>query len=136
MFVTPESVDPYNAKTVRAGMGAHFRIPIRPFGLAEASLLRRSCALRVVADAGAATPYDRLDWGQPAALIIGSEASGPSQDLRDLATDTAAVPLAANTESLNAAVAGAILLFEAQRQRRARSGVGQDEGAAGPRRRH
>ncbi len=62
--------------------------------------------------------YDMVDWRQPAALIIGSEAAGVGEAGRELATTSAAIPLAAGVESLNAGVAGAVILFEAARQRR------------------
>jgi TrmH family RNA methyltransferase len=59
-----------------------------------------------------------VDWSQPAALIIGGEADGVSPELAAWASEVVAIPLAADVESLNAAVAGSILLFEAARQRR------------------
>lgn len=119
VYVTPASVDPFNPKAVRAGMGAHFRIPLGPLDDATTSALARNFSLRVVATASGETPYDRLDWRQPALLVVGSESDGVSADLARLGTVTAHVPLAAGVESLNAAVAGAVFLFEAARQRRA-----------------
>ena len=118
VYLTPESVDPYNPKTVRAAMGAHFRLPIRDLAATETERLVDTCPLRVVADASSTLPYDALDWTQPALLVVGSEADGPSDDTRRLATKFASIPLAAGVESLNAAVAGSIILFEAARQRR------------------
>ncbi len=117
VYLSAESVDPFNPKVVRAGMGAHFRLPIRPLDEARADIVAR-CPVRVVATAEAATTYDMVDWRQPAALIIGSEASGIGEAGRELATMSAAIPLAAGIESLNAGVAGAVILFEAARQRR------------------
>ena len=118
VYLTPQSVDPYNPKTVRAAMGAHFRLPIRDLAAIETERLVDTCPLRVVADASSTLPYDALDWTQPALLVVGSEADGPSDDTRRLATNVASIPLAAGVESLNAAVAGSIILFEAARQRR------------------
>lgn len=116
-YLTPESVDPWNPKVVRAGMGAHFRLPLLAFDEA-ATGLRRALPLRAATAASAPVAYDAVDWTQPAALIIGGEADGVSPQLSAWASQVVAIPLAANVESLNAAVAGSVLLFEAARQRR------------------
>lgn len=118
VFLSPASVDPYNPKVVRAGMGAHFRLPLRTLDDQARAEIEARCPLRVVASGGAATTYDQIDWRQPAALIIGSEAAGVGDDGLALGTGAAAIPLAAGVESLNAGVAGAVILFEAARQRR------------------
>ncbi|HEY4722478.1 MAG TPA: TrmH family RNA methyltransferase, partial [Anaerolineae bacterium] len=65
----------------------------------------------------AAARYDLADWTLPSALIIGSEADGPSEPARALAAETVFIPMPGGTESLNAAMAGTIVLFEAVRQR-------------------
>ena len=62
--------------------------------------------------------YTAVSWTQPSALIIGGEASGASTQARKLATGAIAIPMHAATESLNAAVAAAVIMFEAARQRR------------------
>lgn len=118
VFLTAESVDPFNPKAVRAAMGAHFRVPIRAFDAEAEALVRSSCPLRALTEAAGQVPIDGLDWTQPAAVIVGSEATGASSEARDLATVRAAIPLLGGVESLNAAVAGAVVLFEAARQRR------------------
>jgi TrmH family RNA methyltransferase len=121
VYLSRGSVDPFNSKVVRAGMGAHFRVPIRTLDGAAVAALTADYPLRVLADAGAAASYDRLDWRQPAAVIIGSEATGVGPEVAALATTRAAIPLVPGVESLNAAVAGAVFLFEALRQRRGQS---------------
>ncbi|HEU5315932.1 MAG TPA: TrmH family RNA methyltransferase, partial [Chloroflexota bacterium] len=70
-----------------------------------------------VADAGAQTCHWDVDWLAPAALIVSSEAHGPSAAARGLATQAIAIPMARGVESLNAAIAGSIILYEALRQR-------------------
>jgi len=62
-------------------------------------------------------PYFAADWRQPSALIIGNEAHGLSEDARMLARSPIGIPMHGRTESLNAAVAGSVILFEALRQR-------------------
>ena len=111
------SVDVYNAKVVRSAIGAHFRVPIFPIDTVDEAWLA-AFPLRAVADAGAETTYERLDWRQPTLLIVGSEANGPGTAARALANTAVAIPMAAGVESLNAAVAGAVILFEITRQRR------------------
>ena len=117
VYLTPESVDPWNPKVVRAGMGAHFRLPLLAFDEAAATL-QQNLPLRAATAADGPVAYDTVDWTQPAALIIGGEAEGVSPHLAAWASETVAIPLALQVESLNAAVAGSILLFEAARQRR------------------
>lgn len=114
----PETVDAFNDKVVRAGMGAHFRVPLRtcPDWSAVQKWLTAAQQL-YVAQADAATAYDGVDWRQPVAVVIGSEATGPSQAAR-AAAQPIAIPMQGKVESLNAAIAGAIILFEAARQRR------------------
>lgn len=119
VYVTPETVDPWNPKVVRAGMGAHFRTPILSLDPEARDRLAERLPLRVVARADAQQSHDAIDWSGPAALIIGGEAEGVSDALDIWASQAAAIPLAGNVESLNAGVAGAVILFEAARQRRA-----------------
>ncbi|MCA9956629.1 MAG: hypothetical protein KC434_17995, partial [Anaerolineales bacterium] len=70
-----------------------------------------------VATVQAERPYTAVDWQSPSALIIGSEASGAGQDALALASGGITIPMHAATESLNAAMAAGIILFEAARQR-------------------
>ncbi len=116
VYCTSGTVDPFSPKVVRAGMGAHFRLPLRVAGWEEiAGLLAGHQVL--LAEARGGRPYDAVDWRGPTALVVGGEASGPSAEARRLATTLVSIPMAAATESLNAAVAAGILLFEARRQR-------------------
>lgn len=119
VVLTPGSVDPFNPKVVRAGMGAHFRVPIRWLDDELRDWLLRACPARIVAEADAPLRYDAFDWTGGAVLIIGSEATGATPALRALATASVTIPLSGDLESLNAAIAGSIVLFEAARQRRA-----------------
>lgn len=123
VFLTAESVDPYNPKVVRAGMGAHFRLPVRSLDDAARAAIEARCSLRVVAAGTGELRYDEVDWRQGAALIIGAEAAGVGEAGQRLGTVSAAIPLVAGVESLNAAVAGAVILFEAARQRRVAAGL-------------
>ena len=118
MIVAKGSVDPWNDKALRAGMGAHFRLPIRD-GLTwdEVSSLLAGLNVRL-ADAQGTFCYDQVNWCQPSALIIGGEADGASEFAVGQANQLISIPMAHAVESLNAGVAGSVILFEAVRQRR------------------
>jgi len=113
-----DSVDAYSPKVVRAGMGAHFRLTILD-NLPWASLLpilgSRQGYL-AVADDG--LPYDQVNWTRDSALIIGGEAEGAGALAEEWARHRVSVPMNGPVESLNAAMAGTIILFEASSQRR------------------
>ena len=113
------TADLYSPKVVRAAMGAHFRLPVRQDVSWDAIDDMLGPADNIyVADASGAMPYYVADWRQPSVLIIGNEANGVSEEARRYATKSITVPMAATVESLNAAVAGSVILFEAARQRR------------------
>jgi TrmH family RNA methyltransferase len=118
VYLSPEAVDPWNPKVVRAGMGAHFRVPLIALDPGALDELRQRLPRRVVASAAATRPYDASDWTGAAALVIGGEAEGVGPELKAWGTEEVGIPLDHGVESLNAAVAGAVILFEAARQRR------------------
>jgi RNA methyltransferase, TrmH family len=109
-------VDPYNTKVLRGGMGAHFRVPILEASWSE---IRGYCdGLPVYLAAGdGEVSYTAVDWTQAWTLVIGNEAHGVGEKSGTLDGTRIAIPMASNTESLNAAVATGVILFEAQRQR-------------------
>jgi TrmH family RNA methyltransferase len=115
VITAPGCVDPYNPKVLRAGMGAHFRVALAEMDWAQ---ITAYCAgLRVyLADSQGDARYDRADWSPGWALITGSEAHGASSEAQRSAQQRVYIPMAAATESLNAAIATAVILFEAQRQ--------------------
>ena len=119
----PETVDPFNDKVLRAGMGAHFRLPLRicPEWPAIQAILppEVTCYL---AQADAPLAYDAIDWCAPIALVVGGEADGASPTAYHIAQPIA-IPMHGQVESLNAAMAGTVILFEAARQRRQTSSV-------------
>jgi TrmH family RNA methyltransferase len=114
----PETVDPFNEKVLRSGMGAHFRTPIRVCSSWEelSPWLDASQSL-YVAEATAQLSYDEVEWSTAATVVVGGEATGASPLVRQQAT-AIRIPMGGETESLNAAVAGSVILFEAARQRR------------------
>ena len=117
VVISAGSVDAWNPKVVRAAMGAHFRVPVLAAEAVESGQLERF-AVRAIAEAGADLDYDRPDWSEPVLLIVGSEADGPGDTSRAMANRAVSIPMVAGVESLNAAIAGSVILFEIARQRR------------------
>ncbi|MCL2126172.1 MAG: RNA methyltransferase [Oscillospiraceae bacterium] len=107
--------DPYNPKAVRASMGAIFRQDVRRAGYDELAELRQG-GMRFVA---AATGADCIDIRgadlRGAVIAIGNEGSGLSREVLELCEMKVTIPLAFGSESLNAAVAAAIIMWEARR---------------------
>ena len=114
------SVDPCNPKCVRASAGALFHLPVASGGEAVAVLERLGAAgvRRMATDVRDGTPYDRADLTGPVALVLGSEAHGLPEGLDGSVDERLTIPMAGRSESLNVAMAGAVLCFEALRQRR------------------
>ena len=118
VWLTPDCVDPFSPKVVRAGMGAHFRLQIKNLTFSEisSSLLEYQLEL-FVSEMDAGLKYSESNFKQPLAIVIGSEAIGTSQHFLDLPHTKIHIPMPGKIESLNASAAGSILLFEVVRQR-------------------
>jgi RNA methyltransferase, TrmH family len=123
VLLSSNCVDYLSPKVVRAAAGAHVALPVRADlsweAIAERAIEHCGAEVSVLlAEAGSPFVYYEQDLRKPFALIIGSEAHGPSKEARMLATRTISIPLANGVESLNAAMAAGIILFEAVRQQR------------------
>lgn len=122
LVLTGSPVDVTNPKVVRSTAGAALRFPVVTEPDLESALalarLHRVLLATVIDDAAPA--YDSVDL-DGAALLLGNEAHGLAPDLVAAADGIVTIPLAGPTESLNLAVAGAVLCFEARRQRSART---------------
>ncbi|MCC6616783.1 MAG: RNA methyltransferase [Anaerolineae bacterium] len=116
VVLSPDCVDPYNPKALRGGMGAHFRVPVVEASWQEIAQYCEGLPVYLAAGDGD-SDYEAVDWAAWG-LIVGSEAHGASEQARALATQIVRIPMAAETESINAAAATAVILFEAARQRR------------------
>jgi TrmH family RNA methyltransferase len=116
MLLTPGTVDPLNPKVVRGAMGAHFYLPAKRIDFDGINPYLQGKTLWV-AEANRGLRYDQIDWTQPSALLIGGEAQGPSAEMLKLEHNYVHIPINASAESLNAAVAGSVLMFEIARQR-------------------
>jgi RNA methyltransferase, TrmH family len=124
VVLSGDCVDIWSPKSLRSSMGAAFRIPnICLQSWSETKALLGTAGVQMfAADGNAELTYYNADWSsQPSALVVGAEADGlcnaARQDMLNGAIVGLKIPLANSVESLNAAVAGAIMLSEAQRQR-------------------
>jgi TrmH family RNA methyltransferase len=115
------SVDPSNPKCVRASAGALFHLPVASGGEAVSVLegLGAANVRRVATVVRDGSPYDTADLTGPVAVVLGSEAHGLPASVAHLVDDRLTIPMAGRSESLNVAMAGAVLSFESLRQRRA-----------------
>ena len=117
VLLAPGCVDVFNPKVLRGSMGAHLRLPLIAASWSEIATRSASLDTWLAAPTGKIA-YDKVDWRRPSALIVGGEASGAGPEAKALAAATLKIPMHDETESLNAAAAAAIILFEAARQRR------------------
>ena len=115
ILVSPETTDAFAPKVLRSGMGAHFRLPIHAMTWDEVGVQTKGLQI-FLADMDGQSCWE-TDLRQPLALIIGGEAEGASEEARKLATQKISIPMSGNVESLNAGVAGSLLMFEVVRQR-------------------
>ena len=117
ILLPPETTDAFAPKVVRSGMGAHFHLPIHSMNWEEIEKMLQVAGLKVfIADMDGQSCWE-TDLRQPIALIIGGEADGVSEFARKLANTKISIPMSGNIESLNAGVAGSVLMFEVVRQR-------------------
>ena len=123
VILSPGCADPYQPKVVRSAMGALYRVPIIATGKAE-NLTARLVRLQTDGvclygtDPQDARSYDEPDYTAGTAFVIGNESRGVSKELLSRCDETVCIPMKGQVESLNAAIAASVLLFEAARQRR------------------
>jgi len=116
VLLSPGCADAFNPKVVRAGMGAHFTLPIMSLSWSEIDAFCKNMTIFSAETTGEIV-YWQADFCQPCALLIGSEAFGLSSQAQKLQQQPVSIPMAGRGESLNASVAAGILLFEVLRQR-------------------
>jgi RNA methyltransferase, TrmH family len=132
VLLTSGSVDLHNPKTVRATAGAVFRVSVVD-GVDELSVIEgcRRRSVPVVATIGSGgTLLDEAPLAGAVAVLLGAEAHGLAPELVERCDGALTIPMEGGVESLNAAVAGSIVLFEAARRRRS-SGTAGDRSGAG-----
>jgi TrmH family RNA methyltransferase len=123
ILALPGTVSIWNQKTLRASAGSAFRFPVvyeKSSVVFSALAERKIPVLAAVPSAGHpdAIPCSQAHLGSAAALLIGNEGAGLSAELLDRAQVCVSIPMPGPVESLNAAIAASVLLYEAARQRR------------------
>ena len=122
VLALPGTVSPWNPKCVRASAGSVFRLPVLSISAADCLMHLREAGVRIwTTTTHEAEPADLVDLTAPVALILGNEGSGVPADLAAMADGRITIPCPGAVESLNAAVAASVLLYEAARQRSTRS---------------
>lgn len=121
LWLSADSVDPDHPKVLRASAGQWFRLPmtVSP-NLQEQVQQFKQQGIQIVATLPTATQsYWHADLARPSLILLGNEGAGLSAELAELADLTVKIPLAAGVESLNVAIAAALILYEARRQQEA-----------------
>lgn len=114
VVTSPESVDLFAPKVVRAGMGAHFRLPLY-WGMAWETIASTLAGVEIVVmDVVGGESVFHYRWSRRTALVVGSEAHGLSEEARARASARIHIPMRRGVESLNASVAASIAIYSAR----------------------
>ncbi len=120
VIMTKGTVDIYNPKVIRATMGSIYRVPFIETDDLDAVIdtLKKSKVTLYAAHLDGSVDYAQCDYSKPTAFMIGNEARGLKAETAMKADCRVKIPMSGQVESLNAAVASAILMYESARQRR------------------
>ena len=123
VLVTAGSADPFGWRALRGAMGSSFRLPVVDvdnIGLTVEAARERGAGVLAAVPRGGASLYS-IDLTRPQLVLLGSEGSGLNDEVVSLADTWLTVPMRQPVQSLNTAVAAALIIYEARRQRRARA---------------
>lgn len=120
VLMNQETVDIYNPKVIRSTMGSLYRVPFYYSSdfIADINRVKKKGIRLYAAHLGGKISYDQMSYQMGTGFLIGNESKGLQKQIADLADHYIKIPMCGQVESLNAAVASSILLFEAARQRR------------------
>ena len=121
VILSKTSVDVFNPKVIRSTMGSVYRVPVLYVDSIEEEvlpMLKTHGTTTYAAHLKGENNYDQEDYGKGTAFFIGNEGNGLSDELTACADTLIKIPMAGQVESLNAAMASGILMYEAARQRR------------------
>ena len=120
IVLSRDCVDIYNPKVIRSTMGAIYRMPfVYVEDLLEAlNVMKEKGITTYAAHLKGKNSYDKEDYKEACAFLIGNEGNGLREEVSNMADTWIRIPMEGKAESLNAAVAAAVLMFEAARQRR------------------
>lgn len=120
IILSRDCVDIYNPKVIRSTMGAVFRVPFLYAEDLQGTIgeLKREGIKVYAAHLKGREAYDQEDYRKGCAFLIGNEGNGLRDEIAECADHYVIIPMLGRAESLNAAVAAAVLMFEVSRQRR------------------
>lgn len=120
VFLSKESVDIYNPKTIRSTMGSIYRMPVIYVEdlLKLLATFKRKGIKSYAAHLDGKNTYDKEDYQSGTAILIGNEGNGLREEVANAADIWVRIPMQGHVESLNAAIAASVLMFEVYRQRR------------------
>ena len=120
ILMSRDTVDIFNPKTIRSTMGSIYRMPFLYTEdlKKDISELQKEGIHFYAAHLKGKASYDEADYQKPSAFLIGNEGNGLTTEIADLADIYIRIPMEGKLESLNAAMAAGILMYEANRQRR------------------
>lgn len=120
VILSKNCVDIYNPKTIRSTMGSIYRVPFVYVEDLEATIkeLKQNNILVYAAHLKQSKDYDKIDLTKSHAFMIGNEGNGLSDEISSLADSYLKIPMVGEVESLNAAIAASVLMYETFRQRR------------------
>jgi TrmH family RNA methyltransferase len=120
LWLSGDSVDLENPKVLRASAGQWFRLQMAVTEDLTATVQQsQQAGMQVIATLPSATlTYWEVNWRKPSLILLGNEGAGLSPDLAAMADLQVQIPLSPGVESLNVAIASALMLYEAQRQMR------------------
>lgn len=119
LWLSADCVDLENPKVLRSSSGQWFRLPMSTSSDLKADILNtKQQGMQIIATVPSATQtYWEIDFAQPSLILMGNEGAGLSAELIELADVQVTIPLVDGVESLNVAIATALILYEARRQR-------------------
>ena len=120
IIMSRDCVDIYNPKTIRSTMGALYRMPFLYVDDLKETIhtLKEQNIKSYAAHLDGKNTYDKEDYRQGTAFLIGNEGNGLREEIAQCADTWIRIPMCGQVESLNAAVAATVLMFEVSRQRR------------------
>lgn len=120
VFLSKESVDIYNPKTIRSTMGSIYRVPVLYVEdlLELLEVFQKKGITSYAAHLEGKNSYDRENYQSGTAILIGNEGNGLRDEISNATDVWVRIPMEGKVESLNAAIAASVLMFEAYRQRR------------------
>jgi TrmH family RNA methyltransferase len=129
-ILTEGTTDIFSPKALRGAMGSSFRLPLWTGAQFEETLVwcKEQGIKTISASLRARRIHTEINWTEASALIVGSESTGLTDEEINMADEALRIPMRAPVESLNVAVAAAIVLYEAARQRTGVGGLGTGAG--------